>query len=64
VTLDVGNKQAVYKGMEFYLIKPGDEVQSAKVECVGEDRSEALIVQDEEGYPKPNIGWELSTRPR
>lgn len=64
VTLNVGEKDGVFQGMEFYSYRPKKVFSIAKVESVSKDSCKATITEYGEAGPEPKVGWKYSTRLR
>lgn len=63
VELNVGARQGVKKGMEFFLYLPSSLYASATVTGVNETFSEAEISECcDDKASSPAVGWKLSTR--
>jgi hypothetical protein len=56
------DKQGLRVGMELFITKPGDKVESVRITQVEEMRSEGVMTQIGEDAPGPKVGWRLSTR--
>jgi hypothetical protein len=62
VTLDGGTKHGLRVGMELFVTKPRNTVESVRITKVEETRSEAIMIQAGEEEPGPKVGWRLSTQ--
>jgi hypothetical protein len=62
VTIDAGKQQGLRVGMELFVTKPQNTVNSVQITKVEETRSDAVMVQIGENEPGPKTGWRLSTQ--
>lgn len=62
VILNRGKQHGLLPGMELHVFDPNDEVDSATVTKIENDRSEAIMAKLLGDEPEPRIGWKLSTR--
>lgn len=64
VTLNVGSKAGLRKGMQLVVVKPDDLVQWVIVSAVAQDQCHGIMTQVVESESAPQVGWRLSTRAR
>lgn len=62
VTIDAGTQQGLHAGMEFFVTKPLDTMETIQIFNVEKSISEGVMIQIGEGVPGPKVGWLLSTR--
>ena len=61
VTISAGKQQGLRVGMELFVTKPRNTVESVRITKVEELRSEAVLVQIGEDEAGPKTDWRLST---
>ena len=62
VTLNAGSTKSLRVGMKLHVIQRADVFESVRISSVEENRSEAIMSQDEKRQG-PAVGWRLSTLP-
>jgi len=64
LTLNVGRNEHVFPGMAFHVVRPQGAFETVYVTVVGENQSQAVVVQYGENIEDPKIDWMLSSKGR